>query len=99
MLKKFFSYMFVREEKTPLSKVALGKVKDKISAESITCKRCHFLSVPIYDSSNKYLCVNCKNQFANTKHNIRDWLISYLQSDTKRYYDEAVVEIRRKQRR
>lgn len=40
---------------------------------ALTCRRCNKLAVPIIDTSNRYRCEGCGNQFAGARHGLRSW--------------------------
>lgn len=40
--------------------------------EALSCKQCGSLAIPIYNTSNKYRCINCSNQFSGSPHHIAD---------------------------
>lgn len=44
-------------------------VRTLIENESLTCKKCGFLSVPVLGAERKYRCIYCGRQFANVPHN------------------------------
>lgn len=44
-------------------------VRQYLMQDSITCK-CKGLAVPVYNTTNKYICVKCNSRFANAHHHI-----------------------------
>ena len=70
-----------------------ARVKEIVVSESISCRKCGGLCVPLYDSYNKYRCVKCQNQFANAKHNIGKRIRNEFGSDKKILYKEVVDEM------
>ncbi|WP_128690948.1 hypothetical protein [Chromohalobacter israelensis] len=77
----------VREHNMKRLKKAVAIIRD----ESLTCAKCEALSVPIKGTHNKYRCLECNRQFANTKHDVGSML---SRNDCAEFYDKAVSHLK-----
>jgi DNA-directed RNA polymerase subunit RPC12/RpoP len=57
-----------------------------LKSESLSCNKCNGLSIPLYDSENKYRCIKCGRQFSNTRHNISSKI-------RRKTYNECIDEV------
>ena len=53
-------------------------VKNEILKDSLTCKDCRGLSVPVQDTFNKYLCLKCGCRFTNSRHRFNQTAPEFL---------------------
>lgn len=62
--------------------------------ESLTCDTCNSLSVPVYGSADKYVCIKCGRRFSNRKHDIMKKLTKVNTPIQERYYDELTEKLK-----
>ncbi len=64
-----------------------------IKAESLTCtsSSCNCLATPLYTTRDKYKCIGCDRQFADTNHNIKNTVeAKYRGNDKESIYNSRV---------
>lgn len=72
MIGKFFSTvkegvnLFLEKKE----RERIGLVRGVLVRESVSCAKCDALSAPLSGTKDKYRCVKCGRQFANTTHRI-----------------------------
>lgn len=93
MTVKLLKFLFSRVSHIPLHMIdqeakdeLIESVKALLKSESLSCNKCNGLSIPLYDSDNKYKCIKCGRQFSNARHNIRSKV-------RRKYYDECIDDI------
>lgn len=66
--------------------------RNYIIQDSITCK-CKGLAIPVYNTTNKYLCLRCGSRFANARHHVTSNIQSH-DGITQITYDKVVEQLR-----
>ena len=68
-IAKVFTLGISEKDKQEIVKTKQTVVRQYLMQDSLTC-RCKGLAVPVYNTTNKYVCVKCNFRFANARHNI-----------------------------
>ena len=75
----------------PINDSRQAIVRNYLLQDSITCK-CGGLAVPVYNTSNKYLCLKCCSRFANARHHITS-NIQQHKGITQISYDRVITQL------
>lgn len=100
----FFSGLldFVSSLETPeqsqqndLLKKARKLVARYVDQDSLTCRKCKGIAVPVYGTTNKYRCVKCGYRFSEASH-LQFYTAMTNIAYSKQAYDEYVNSLSEK---
>lgn len=63
---------------TELHKTTTCRIINFLIANALSCRKCPVMALPIANTSNRYRCIGCGNQFAAASHHLdRKWDIFF----------------------
>lgn len=72
-------------------------VRNYLIQDSITC-RCGGMAVPVFNTTNKYLCISCNARFANARHRLYQNIGKH--SDISQItYDKVIFQLQKEAQR
>lgn len=97
-IKDILIDLFTSHVKEPEHKIAIRKW---LSDHSLNCSKCNSPSYPIFDTEDRYRCINCERQFINAQHfvasNLRKIVGSTpFQNKALDLYEENISEFKLK---
>ncbi len=77
----------------PIKEAKQNIVRNYLIQDSLTC-RCGGMAVPVFNTTNKYLCVSCGARFANARHRLYQNMEKH--SDISQItYDKVILQLQK----